>query len=191
MTAWKFLDYKGNQIRSRHGSTTWTTGEWQHVDGNIRACSNGFHSSERISDAFGYVSGSVLAEVETASDSDVTSDKAAHRSMRIVKAYRWTKNDSVALAIYAAELVIDVFESARPGDDRPRKAIEAAKAYLGNPSDAAAYPSDAAAYAAYAAARAAARAAAVDAASAAARAAVKDKIEAWMVARVGLLGVIS
>ena len=49
-------------------------------------------------------------------------------------------------AIYAAELVLHIYENKYPNDDRPRKAIEVAKNYLVNPCvDAATY---AAAYAA-------------------------------------------
>ena len=62
---------------------------------------------------------------------------------------------SVALAIAFAESVLYVFESSKPDDNRPRLAIESAKAYLADAADAA----DAAAYAARAAADAAARAA--------------------------------
>lgn len=78
---------------------------------------------------------------------------------------------AVALAIRFAESVLHVFEEARPGDDRPRKAIEAAK--RGGPAaDAAWAAADAAraayaAEAAYAAARAAYAADAADAADAA------------------------
>ena len=53
---------------------------------------------------------------------------------------------SVDLAIFCAERVLPIFEAKYPNDDRPRKAIEAAK--NGNAADAAVY----AAYAAYAAA---------------------------------------
>ena len=83
------------------------------------------------------------------------------------------KNQSVQYAIFAAEQVIDIYEGKYPNDKRPRNAIEAAKAYVQNPSKktkayaaadaayaayaayAAAYAADAAAYAAYAAAAAA------------------------------------
>ena len=78
-----------------------------------------------------------------------------------------TKEQSVKIAIYASEQVIGIFEKKYPKDDRPRKAIEAAKAYLKNPCDKTA----AAAHAAYAAAYAAADAAAYAAADAAAYAA--------------------
>ena len=42
----------------------------------------------------------------------------------------FTKEQSVAYAIYAAELVIENYEKKYPGDDRPRKAIETARAVL-------------------------------------------------------------
>jgi len=71
----------------------------------------------------------------------------------------------VSRAIQHAESVLHVFEEEYPEDDRPRKAIEAAKAWLENPSEEnqeladaaaaaadAADTADAAAYAAYAAA---------------------------------------
>ena len=81
------------------------------------------------------------------------------------------KTQSVKYAIFAAEQVIGIYEAKYPDDHRPRKAIEAAKAYLHNPT------ADAARAAADAAADAAARAsadaayAATDAAYAAADAA--------------------
>ncbi len=109
------------------------------------------------------------------------------------KRYEWAnwlivrlmdKPQYVAYAIYAAEQVIDIYEKKYPNDVRPRKAIEAAKEYLKNPSEenkcaaanAARAAARAAANAAYAAADAAAYAAAdaaADAAYAAADAARK------------------
>ena len=64
----------------------------------------------------------------------------------------FTKEQSVKYAIFAAEQVIGIYEKKYPEDKRPRKAIEAAKEYIKDPSDKnkkTAY--DAAAYAAYAA----------------------------------------
>jgi hypothetical protein len=73
------------------------------------------------------------------------------------------KTNLIKLAIYSAESVIHIFENEHPGDDRPRKAIQAAKKYLLNKNtvttvttdtaDAYAYAADAAyaAYTAYAA----------------------------------------
>jgi len=89
------------------------------------------------------------------------------------------KQLSVKLAIFCAERVLHLFEEKCPNDDRPRKAIEAAKS-----GNAAAY-ADAAAKAAYAAdaADAAAKAAyaddAADAADAAAKAAASAAYAAY------------
>ena len=63
------------------------------------------------------------------------------------------KMQRIRYAVFAAEQVIDIFEKKYPADQRPRKAIEAAKKYLENPSNAAA--TAAATAAAYAAAYAA------------------------------------
>ena len=46
-----------------------------------------------------------------------------------------SKDNKIRYAIHAAELVLHVFEEKYPDDDRPRKAIEAAKEYLKNQSD--------------------------------------------------------
>jgi hypothetical protein len=87
-----------------------------------------------------------------------------------------THEQKVQYAIFAAEQVIDIYEKKYPNDDRPRKAIEAAKNYLKDKSlenkNAAYTTATDAAYAAYAAADAAAyAAAAADAAYVAAAAA--------------------
>ena len=78
------------------------------------------------------------------------------------------------LAIFCAESVLPIFEDRYPEDKRPRKAIDAARVWLENPTEenrrAAAYAADAA-YAAYAAAAAGAVAAVAAAAADAADAA--------------------
>ena len=65
-----------------------------------------------------------------------------------------TIENCIRYAIYAAELVIDIFETEYPDDDRPRNAIEAAKYYLEHPSSTAAANAAAAAVAATASANA-------------------------------------
>jgi len=91
------------------------------------------------------------------------------------------------IAIFAAEQVLPIFEKKYPEDDRPRKAIEAAKLFLANDTPenrkaadaayAAAYAAADAADAAYAAAAAADAAAAAYAAAAAADAAYAARKE--------------
>ena len=93
------------------------------------------------------------------------------------------KKQRVKYAIFAAELVLHIFQSKYPKNQRPRQAIQAAKNYLINDTfvsaadaatAAAAYAATAAA--AYAATAAAAYAAAADATATAAAAAEKTKI---------------
>jgi len=45
-----------------------------------------------------------------------------------------SKMQKVQYAVFAAEQVIDIYEKRYPDDERPRKAIEAAKDYLKSPS---------------------------------------------------------
>jgi hypothetical protein len=194
---WKFLREEGGKIVSQSGRATWTIGTRKTLrGGDIICCSRGFHSSPGILAALGYVKGEVLAQVSVEGQCIEDGDKTAHRSMTLVRAWRWTQRDSVALAVFAAEQVIGIFEAARPGDDRPRNAIEAARASLADPSlasaayaanaaaDAAAYAARADAYAARAAAYAA-RAAAAAARAAAYAASDVDAYAAYAAAGVG------
>jgi hypothetical protein len=80
--------------------------------------------------AFRYVAGEIVAEVEVRGRSIVKDDKECWSEMRIVRAWKWTKKDSVSLAILVAEKVLPIYEKKYPKDDRPRKAIEAARKVL-------------------------------------------------------------
>jgi len=80
----------------------------------------------------------------------------------------FTHEQKVKYAVFAARQVLDIYEKKHPEDTAPRKAIEAAEAYLTNPTANTAYAARAAADAAYAAAHAAH---AADASTNAARAA--------------------
>ena len=112
-------------------------GRWHEHKADLKICESGFHASKNVIDAMYYVNAGVIAQVQVRGRSVIQDDKECWSEMRIAKAWKWEKEDSVALAIFAAELVIDIYEKKYPNDDRPRKAIEAAKAYMNNPSDAA------------------------------------------------------
>lgn len=151
-TRYKFLTLKEGKLKSYSGNMTWKLNEWQKADGAPSLCNNGLHCSLRMFDAFSYVTGEVVAKVEVKGKKEVQKDKQAWQEMRLVDIRLWDKKDSVALAIYAAELVIDLFEKQMPDDKRPRLAIEAAKTWLENPTDknrAAAWAARAAGAAAY------------------------------------------
>jgi hypothetical protein len=201
MTRYKFML---DGFKSTRGNHTWEIGKWYKTDGDLELCQKGFHCSKGIYQAFSYVQGSILTKVEVRGKHLDEKDKEVWEEMRVTKAWKWTKKDSVLFSIYAARLVLDIYEKQYPDDDRSRKAIEAAETYIKNPTEenkaaayaaahaarAAAYAAahaaraaaDAAAYAAYAAARAAADAAyaAARAAAYAADAAVYKKLDKWM-----------
>ena len=168
---------------SQHGDHKWRKNKWYTFDGDVQMCEGGFHCSKGVYQAFSYVHGEILAEVEVKGKHQKEKDKEVWQSMRVVKTWKWTKKDSVLFSIYAARLVLRYFEEKYPNDDRPRKAIEAAELYINHPSDAAAYAAcaaaaadaadAAAAYAAYAACADAADAAAARAADAADAAAAR------------------
>ena len=143
----------------------WEIGKWYKVEGEVEMCIWGFHASKSVMDAMKYVTPGYICRVEVRGKSIKQDDKQVWSEMMVLSAVRLTKEDSVSLAIYAAELVIGLFEEKHPGDKRPRAAIEAAKNWLRNPdkenADAAnaAYAAAYNAYAAIPAARAAANAA--------------------------------
>jgi len=191
-TRWKFLR---EGMKSENGDCRWKKNEWKHYDGELSMCNSGFHCSKKIKDAFSYIQGEVLVKVQVKGKSVVQNDKEVWSDMRVVKAWKWEKKDSIALTIFSAKLCLSNFETEYPEDKRPRLAIEAAKKYLDNPTEenrsavqsaeSAAESAESAARSA-ASARSAARSAAWSAAwsarsaRSAARSAAVKKISTWM-----------
>jgi hypothetical protein len=191
---YKFLDLTDGRVVSRSGEQVWHKNEWVKVPGKLAMCGRGLHCSLRMFDAFAYVSGAIVARVEVVGEHESQNDKEAWQQMRLVDIRRWRKEDSVALSIYSAELCLANYEEIYPGDDRPRKAIEAAAEWLAKPTEANRMKAEAAESAAWSAARSAAESAARSAAWSARSAAesaawsaaleeVKVKISKWMEAR--------
>jgi hypothetical protein len=157
-TLYKFLR---TGLKSEHGNHTWEIGKWYEVQGEVVPCYNGFHGSVEPLDALHYVKGEILAIVEVDGYHVSENDKQAWQKMRIVDARVWDKRDSVALAVFCAQMVLAIFESRYPQDKRPRKAIEAAAKWISSDKNHADTDADTDAYtAAYADAAAAAAAAA-------------------------------
>jgi hypothetical protein len=117
-------------MKSNSGDVTWKLNKWIKVDGALDMCNWGLHSSKHPYDAFSYVQGEILALVECRGEHLNNEDKECWREQRVIKTYKWTKKDSLKLAIYSAELVLKIFEDKYPDDKRPREAIEAAKKVL-------------------------------------------------------------
>jgi hypothetical protein len=135
MIKYKFLRLKGKKIKSNSGKCEWKIGKKEIYKKDISLCKSGFHCSDKVYQAFSYVQGEVLAEVEVGGKSEVQGDKSVWSEMTINRAWKWEKKDSVALAIYAAKLCIKNYEKIYPEDKRPRKAIEAANKWLADPTE--------------------------------------------------------
>lgn len=116
--------------RAPHGHK-FRLNKWYKVD-NIQICERGFHASENIIDAMRYVTAAWLAIVEVKGECQKHNDKHCWSEMKVVKWYKWTKKDSISLAVYASELVLPNFEIKFPNDKSLREAIEAAKRVLKN-----------------------------------------------------------
>ncbi len=122
-------------LKSEYNGYQWELNKWHKTECS-KLC-HGFNCSEKILGALSYVKGEILAEVEAKGKHFTGDDKSTWPEMRIIKAWKWQKKDSVALSIFAAELVIKIYEKQYPADSRPRLAIEAAKEWLKNPTSAA------------------------------------------------------
>src|SRR3990167_4035109 len=115
MKKYKFLR-KG--LKSDSGNTKWRLGEWQECKGELQLCEVGFHCSKGIYQAFSYVQGEILAEVEVKGKSIKEKDKECWEKMRVVRTWKWQKKDSVLFAIYAARLALKIYEDRYPDDKR-------------------------------------------------------------------------
>ena len=103
---WKSLKLRDGKICSDHDGSEWKVGEWRINPYPVVTECFGLNCSSHIGDAMGYVKCEVLARVEIKGTAISGDDKITAQEMRIAKAWEWEKKDSVAMAIYAAELVI-------------------------------------------------------------------------------------
>lgn len=124
---YKFLE---TGLKSQGGDVSWKKGKWLKYEGDLSMCGAGFHCFQTIWQAFSFVQGPLLALVEVDGKSIVEDEKEVWSEMRVIRTWRWTKKDSVALAVYAAGLVLGNYEKEYPNDKRPRNAINAAKKWL-------------------------------------------------------------
>ena len=176
-------------LKSENGKCKWEIGKWKKVK-SIKMCEKGFHCSQTKYQAFSYVQGELLAEVEVRGKSQKQNDKEVWSEMRLIKVWKWQKKDSVALAIFSAEQCLKNFEKVYPKDKRPRQAIQAAKKWLKNPTEENESATESAAWSAWSAARSATESAARSAAKSAAwsarsawsaaKSAAIRKIEKWI-----------
>ena len=158
MTAgYKVLD--AGQSSYHGGSGKWVRNRWRTVQGELEPCRNGIHYCR--ADQLVCWLGPTIWRFEDGSPDETVDhhDKMVTRKGRVVERLAtWNEMTARLFAADCAEMVLPIFERRCPGDDRPRRAIEAARLFARGEIDAAAEA------AAEAAAGAAAWAAAWDAA---------------------------
>jgi hypothetical protein len=206
MTYYKFLRLKDKRVISDWDGSAWKKNEWRDIASDPVLYAQGFYASDCITDAVQWFS-NLLAEVEVRGCSVPGRVMSVHQGMRVTQAWKFSSQDWLDLAIYTAELVLPIFESRFPDDNRPRTAIGSGSA--ADAADAAASAANTGARSAAHAARAAVAAAdamtrSADAAayaaqavrsadgaahgiSAAARTDVHNNIEVWLRERVSVM----
>ena len=147
-------------------------GKWLPAVKDPRPCVRGYHVVDIAHLPAHWGIPGVLYEVEVRGKTVEDGDKTACAQIRLVRRVgELTPGIAATFAADCAERVLGLFEAKFPDDDRPRKAIEAARACIADPTPenraaagaaagaagaawvagAAAYAANAAAYAAYAA----------------------------------------
>ncbi len=181
MRAYHFL--RANMRSGEGNEPPWYVGEERTIDGPIEMCIRGYHSSPTLYQAWQYAPGPVATIVEIPDEDEGTivgDDKCVSPKRKLLAAVNIEKG-LIEYAADCAEHVLHLFEACFPGDDRPRKAIEAARLYARG--EVGREGLDAARAAAWAAAQDAARAAvwavAGDATEWAAWDAARDAEQAW------------
>ena len=171
VTAYWFAreDKQGRAYSPNKPREKWTLGQERTLKGGIVPCRYGYHASPSLWQALTYAPGPLACKVQLSGEIIPHGDDKYAASTRKLIAAVNIERELQLFAADCAEHVLYLFERERPNDDRPRKAIQAARDFVADEIGVAAW--DAAKAAAGAAARAAARAAAGDEIGAAARAA--------------------
>src|SRR5215218_1204368 len=105
-------------------------GEWLAVSGKLVPCENGLHLC-RPSDLPQWL-GPAIFEAEADPEGEIIEarDKVVVRRARLVRRIEaWNETSARLFAADCAERVLPIFERRCPQDDRPRQAIEAARAF--------------------------------------------------------------
>ena len=104
-------------------------GKWlPKIKGELVACENGYHLC-REKDILEWL-GPEIYEAEHKGELVDAGPKVVVREARLIrKCDGWNETTARLYVADCAEHVLHIFEQERPDDDRPRKAIEAARAY--------------------------------------------------------------
>jgi len=164
-TLYKALDEDGTRPDQGHewslptrDGDGWKPGEWEDAGpGELAKCQHGIHAATiRQLPLWLHAHLYVLEPAEGTDRLDVD-DKTVVRRARLVRPVEtWTATTARLYAADCAEMVLPIYEDKHPDEDRPRRAIEVARAYArGEATDKQLAAAGAAAGAAWAAAGAA------------------------------------
>lgn len=139
----KFTDPGGEPTRGegawslpvKNADGSWTPGESRDVEGELIPCEHAIHACKEH-DTPRWVAAELYA-IEFADEPTVHDDtKVYGRKARLLYRYEaWNERTMRLFAVDCAEHVLHIFEEKYPDDTRPRKAIEAARAYLAGEID--------------------------------------------------------
>ena len=165
ITLYKVLDHNGKPMHGGSGCYPLPTadkpGKWMSPIKPLVSCHSGYHVCRGAEHLIHWL-GPVIWGVETCGKVVEADNKVVCEQVRLVaRVDTWNDRTARLFAADCAEHVLPLFEQQCPGDMRPRKAVEAARAYAREEIN----------KMALAAARAAGDVAAADAARAAANAA--------------------
>ena len=142
MIGYHFLRH--NYRAGRGDEKPWVIGETRIIPvanrKKIVLCKYGYHFSPTLFDALMYAPGPLACLVQVPDESQVSkedSPKGVTYQRTLVKAIN-VDRELRLFAADCAERVLLIFERERPNDDRPRKAIQAARDFANGKIDAAA-----------------------------------------------------
>ena len=123
-----------DNLNSQHNDYQWKIGKWKKLENNrpLILCENGLHASRQPLDSLNYCFGTKWFHCEAKGEIIEGNDKFCAREMRLTKEIPTLVIKR--FAIEAAKHVLPIHEKFCSNDKRPRKAIEAAEAYLETPS---------------------------------------------------------
>ena len=103
-------------------------GKWMPKIADPKCCERGYHLVTR--DQLTLWLGPTIWEAEGRGAFEAVPDKTAFEQARLIrKVETWTERTARLFAADCAERVLPIFERKCPDDDRPREAIEAARAF--------------------------------------------------------------
>ena len=133
ITLYKVLDHNGKPMHGGSGCYPLPTadkpGKWMSPIKPLVPCHSGYHVCRGAEHLIHWL-GPVIWGVETCGKVVEADNKVVCEQVRLVaRVDTWNEKTQRLFAVDCAEHVLPIFENARPGDMRPRKAVEAARAY--------------------------------------------------------------